>query len=130
MSARTIHIGLGLVALLCTLPVLAAGQVYQWKDAQGVTHYSDSPPPAQNQKGYKKTRIEQAPPAAAAPAEDPRCTIARTNLERIKGAKGPIGLDENGDGKPDKEMNDDQIAYQVHLAQATVKNTCTPLAKE
>ena len=128
-TIRTIRLCLGLVALVCTLPVLAAGQVYQWKDAKGVTHYSDSPPPAQ--KDYKKPRIDEAPPAAAAaPAEDPRCVIARTNLERIKGAKGPVGLDENGDGKPDKEMNEEQIAYQVHLAEATVKNTCKPPATE
>ena len=125
-STRCVGLAAPVLALLAVLALPAhAGEVYQWKDAKGVTHYSDSPPPAQ-EKGFKKTRIEQAPPAAAAPAEDPRCTIARTNLERIKAAKGPIGLDEHGDGKPDKEMNEEQIAYQVHLAQATVKNTCAP----
>ena len=124
-TIRTIRTCLGLVALLVALPALA-GQVYQWKDAKGVTHYSDSPPPQQE---YKKTVIEDAPPAAAAKAEDPRCTIARQNLEKIRGAKGPVGLDADGDGKPDKAMTEEEIAEHVKNAQNTVKYTCTPAAE-
>ncbi|QSX79679.1 DUF4124 domain-containing protein [Agrilutibacter solisilvae] len=121
MSVRTIRIGLGLVALLAALPVLA-GQVYQWKDAKGVTHYSDSPPP---ETAYKNRNVDDAPPAAAAAkTEDPRCAIARMNLQRLKDAKGPVGLDADGDGKPDKEMTAEETAAQVHLAETTLKNTC------
>jgi hypothetical protein len=122
MTARTIRIGLGLVALLLALPALA-GEVYQWKDAKGVTHYSDSPPP---ETAYKKTRVADAPPVPEAKTEDPRCAIARMNLQRLKDAKGPVGLDADGDGKPDKDMTEAEIAAQVHLAETTLKNTCTP----
>jgi hypothetical protein len=128
MAARTIRsirTCLGLVALLLALPTLA-GEVYTWKDAKGVTHYSDSPPP---DSAYKKTRTDDAPPAPAAKAEDPRCTIARSNLEKMKDPKGPVGLDANGDGKPDKEMTAEEIAQQVKYAQETVKYTCAPAAQ-
>lgn len=124
MPARTIRIALGLTALLATLALPAhAGEVYKWKDAKGVTHYSDSPPP---DTSFKKTRTEDGPPPPQAKVEDPRCAIARTNLERLKNAKGPVGLDADGDGKPDKEMTAEETAAQVHLAETTLKNTCTP----
>jgi hypothetical protein len=35
---------LALILLVAACP-LAFAQAYKWKDAQGVTHYSDSPPP-------------------------------------------------------------------------------------
>ena len=35
--------------LLAASPLLAQ-TVYTWKDAKGVTHYSDTPPPAREQK--------------------------------------------------------------------------------
>jgi hypothetical protein len=126
MIRRSLRIGLGLVALLATLPVLA-GEVYQWKDAKGVTHYSDSPPPG---TPYKNRKVDDAPPSAATAAkdEDPRCAIARMNLQRLKDAKGPVGLDADGDGKPDKEMTAEEVAAQVRLAETTLKNTCTPAA--
>ena len=80
----------------CTLLVLAsacttalAGKVYQWKDAQGVTHYADSPPPDQQ---VKDRRIDDrgAPVAEGATAvgksvENPQCTTARLNLQVLAG---------------------------------------------
>ena len=122
MFRRTICAGLGLGALLLALPAFA-GQVYQWKDAKGVTHYSDSPPP---ETAYKNRQVDDGPPAVSIKDEDPRCAIARTNLQRLKDAKGPVGLDADGDGKPDKEMTAEETAAQVHLAETTLKNTCTP----
>ncbi|HEV8692891.1 MAG TPA: DUF4124 domain-containing protein, partial [Lysobacter sp.] len=62
MTSRTTRSVFGLVfgltALLLTLPVLA-GKVYQWKDASGVTHFSDSPPP--DQQGYKNRQLKDGP---------------------------------------------------------------------
>jgi hypothetical protein len=112
--------------LVLALPALA-GEVYQWKDAKGVTHYSDAPPP---DTAYKNRVVKQNVPApaqaAAAPAEDPRCATARTNLERLKG-NGPVGLDANGDGQPDTEMTATERAQQVQLAELTLKTNCTPV---
>ncbi|WP_374338002.1 DUF4124 domain-containing protein [Methyloversatilis sp.] len=50
-------------ALLLSLPLACFAQVYQYKDAQGRTVFSDSPPP-----GVSATRKNvPVPPAAAAP---------------------------------------------------------------
>ena len=126
MTARTIRIGLGpvalILALLAALPALA-GEVYTWKDAQGVTHYSDSPPP---EKNYRKSKFDDGPAPPVATTEDPRCTIAKQNLEKLKDPKGPVGLDADGDGKFDKELTAEEIAKQVGYAQNTVKYTCEP----
>lgn len=70
-----------IVSLLATLP--AAAQIYQWKDAQGRTHYSDTPPPGASVKTLQPkprapvvanedaTRPADGQGAAAAGAEAP-----------------------------------------------------------
>jgi len=119
----------------CALVVLAsacttalAGKVYQWKDAQGVTHYADSPPPNQQ---VKNRRIDDrgAPVADEATVgksvDNPQCTTARLNLRVLAGNAG-VQQDTDGDGKPDKDLNDDDRANQRTLAEAAVKAYCTP----
>jgi hypothetical protein len=59
------------LALLVAVCPLAFGQAYKWKDAQGVTHYADSPPPAGTKVEKIKTSGVVVPPAgnpAPAPA--------------------------------------------------------------
>ncbi|MDP2869251.1 DUF4124 domain-containing protein [Methyloversatilis sp.] len=60
------HLRLTLIALVC-LPLVATAQVYQYKDANGNTVFSDSPPPGA--KAIRKD-IKVAPPAADAPNTD------------------------------------------------------------
>lgn len=64
------------VLILCLLVAFpASAQIYQWKDAQGRTHYSDTPPPTEPVKTLQaKPRApivpnEETPPAAEAGAE-------------------------------------------------------------
>ena len=49
------------------------GELYQWKDANGVTHYSDAPPPGQTSYENRSIRnsggTADAPEKAEAPAE-------------------------------------------------------------
>ena len=52
---------LGFAILLPAVPAFA-GTVYQWKDAKGVTHYSDSPPPAQ--QGVQNRHLKDGPAPA------------------------------------------------------------------
>ncbi|WP_448102175.1 DUF4124 domain-containing protein [Luteibacter jiangsuensis] len=59
-----------LAALLATCP-LAFAQAYKWKDAQGVTHYADSPPPAGTKYDKVKTTGSVAPPAGQTPPPAP-----------------------------------------------------------
>jgi len=119
---------LGLLLLLLATPLLA-GTVYQWTDARGITHYSDSPPP----KGASKVReIGGRPPAqtatkvkaSATPAADnAQCAQARLNLVRLQG-NTEVGLDADRDGKPDAPFSAAERAAQVTLAQAAIKGHC------
>ena len=116
-----------LAAGLCTSA--SATNVYQWKDAQGVTHSSDKPPPGQK---YDTRRIdasaqtvETAAPAAAAPS--PQCTTAQQNLALLS-RDVAVQQDTDGDGKPDKTLDDTDRVNQRGLSEAAVKAYCTPVA--
>src|SRR5690606_41550992 len=93
-----------LAALLATglvaLPA-AAQEPYQWKDANGVTHYSDTPPPAGAEHSVRHISHTGAARRAASPAaEEPTsgaseaCPAARNTLALLQSA-GPAG------GRPD-----------------------------
>ena len=119
--------------LLGATALAQAGDLYQWKDGKGVNHYSDAPPP----KGQYRARnvhvrdVEAAAPAASQPkpttTASANCLLARTNLARLK-AGGDIGLDANGDGKPDSRMSADEQAKQTQLAEHNIKTFCTSAA--
>jgi len=113
------------VALLAC-GVASAGDVYQWKDAKGVTHYSDAPPPkGQYQARDVRHRDDEAPAAStdAAPVTDMHCAQAKTNLDRLK-TGGDIGLDANGDGKPDAPLSDFQRKKLTELAETNIRTFC------
>jgi len=112
---------------------LACGQsLYQWKDAQGVTHYSDVPPPKSTLEGKQINATDalargSAPAAAqAAPAESAQCSSARLNQKILSNPAPVRQLGE--DGKPGEVLSDAQRASQRDLAEAAVKAYCTPAA--
>lgn len=122
-----------LALCLATAATVQAQQVYQWKDKNGVTHYSDSPPPNQtaqnrriNQYGAATAETGQQP--AGKPVENPQCAKARANLLILAANKGPIQQDTDGDGKPDVTLDDAGRENQRNLADAAVKAYCTPAA--
>lgn len=117
-----------LIAGACT-PAFAQ-KVYQWKDAKGVTHYSDSPPPNQQAKDRRiDNRGEPVVQTAAVgtSAESPQCATAKLNLQLLA-SKNAVQQDTDGDGKPDKTLGDEDRANQRELASAAVKAYCTPAA--
>ena len=117
-----------LVASACA-PAFAQ-KVYQWKDAKGVTHYSDSPPPNQQTKDRRiDNRGEPVVEAEAVgkSVENPQCTTAKLNLQLLAG-QNAVQQDTDGDGKPDKTLGDEDRANQRELAAATVKAYCKPAA--
>ena len=129
MPSRTIRLLtarllVGSTLLLLVLPALAS-KVYQWKDAKGVTHYSDSPPPGNPGAKNRQLSDGPAPPATDAkkPSEAPNCVTARNNLAQLKSA-GPVGLDADGDGKLDKEMTADERKQQVQQTELMLKSYC------
>jgi hypothetical protein len=117
------------LVLLAASTAAGAANLYKWKDANGVTHYSEKPPEGQT---YDTRRIDAH--AGVAPAEAPtaqaestQCTTARKNLE-VLGGSGPVMQDTDGDGKPDTALDEGQRAAQKNLADAAVKAYCAPVA--
>jgi len=130
-----LRIALVLAAFATALPAASADKIYQWKDANGVTHYSDAPPPAGDYSDREIVRSEAAPapvpaPADAAtapPVQDARCAQARLNLQRLQGG-GVVGLDADRDGKPDAPLDEADRAAQVEIARAAIQARCPPAA--
>lgn len=130
--AACIRIATFACLLLAGTALAQSGGVYQWKDAQGVTHYSDAPPPKgqyQSRDIHHRDGAAPATTAAGKPttAASANCTLARTNQERLK-AGGDIGLDANGDGQPDAALDAEELARQSRLAEINIKTFCTPPA--
>ncbi|GAA4999542.1 DUF4124 domain-containing protein [Pseudoluteimonas lycopersici] len=115
-----------LFVLVLASTAAQAGGIYQWKDAKGVTHYTDTPPPDSQ---YKQRNIyhpeSDAPPATdKAATENPSCITARQNISKLQNSK-TVQMDTDGDGKPDKTLDDKDRANQLALAQAMVNASCT-----
>jgi hypothetical protein len=121
-------LALGLLATAVSATA-SAGDVYQWKNAQGVTQYSSLPPPTGTFKvrSIRNDGSAQIADVSTKAAENPSCAIARKNMELLQG-KAAIQIDSNGDGKPDKTLSDDDRANQMQLAQATLKVNCAAAA--
>ena len=120
----------GVLALLALVahaqsPGAQSKGVYKWKDARGVTQYSDTPPANVR---YTEVRADAAPrPAAAdAAAVDPRCATARANIGHLRGGRTDLSLDTDRDGTPDTPLTEAQRAEQLRLAEASARAFCPP----
>ena len=129
------------LALLVAVCPLAFGQAYKWKDAQGVTHYSDSPPPAGTKVEKIKTSGVVIPPAgepapastaAAKPAAP--APVADTPANRAKLCEGlrknkeildkeqTVSIDDGKGGKT--QLDADARKRQVETNQAQLTLYC------
>ena len=121
-ATRTIAAALAL--LLAAAPTLAQQQrVYQWKDANGVTHYTDLPPTQAHRRRDIDNRGSATEIATVKPAENEQCAGSRANLQKLQ-ANQTIGVDTNGDGKSDRTLSSDERASQIELNQAAIKAYC------
>lgn len=114
-------------ALLLAVPPASAAEIYQWTDANGVVHYSDTPPPNGQ---YDSRMIQQSSGNAApvtetpaAPAENANCSTAQSNLKMLNSDQS-IGMDTDNDGKPDTTLTPEQRASQTKLAEAAIAVHC------
>jgi hypothetical protein len=126
---RALRVSLIASALvLGAAPAAFAGEVYQWKDANGVTHYSQTPPPQgkfQARSIYQRQPVVEGQTASAAPAESTQCTTARKNIELLQsGAK--LQMDSDGDGKADRDLSDNDRDKQLQIAQTVSRVNCSP----
>ena len=119
-------LAVGLCASAAT-SATATTRVYQWRDAKGVIHSADKPPPGQK---YETRRIDNRgqtvdeSPAEQAPL-NPQCITARQNLSLLSSGV-EVQQDTDGDGKPDAALGADERAAQKQLAEAAVKAYCPP----
>ncbi len=121
-ATRTLAFALALS--LVAAPALAQQQrVYQWKDANGVTHYTDMPPKEQHKSRDIDNRGSAAEIATVTPVENEQCANSRSNLQRLQSNQA-VGVDTNGDGKADRNLSSDERASQIELNQAAIKAYC------
>ncbi len=129
-----------LIAVLATAAApLAANEIYSWKDARGVTHYSQTPPPAGTR--FEVRQMTGAAPTAAAGAQTAatptpapananaasaagnadQCDLARKNVAALRadGAVQQVGTD----GTP-RELGANERADQLALSEAAVRAYC------
>ncbi|NLA67749.1 MAG: DUF4124 domain-containing protein [Gammaproteobacteria bacterium] len=121
---------LGAIVAFAAVPAFAqqtAGEVYQWTDANGVTHYSQTPPEQGRYEHRLITSSGAAAPVSTAPEApaNPHCATARANIAILQG-EGDVQHDTDGDGEPDTVLDATQRAAQLELAQAAAKAYCTP----
>jgi len=119
--------------ILCAALALAAASagagasdIYQWTDARGITHYSETPPPAGTP--YQTRRItntgssaQPAPAPGGDAGTNPQCAAARANIE-ILTSEGPV-QQEDAEGNA-RELTADERARQLDLAQAAARAYC------
>jgi hypothetical protein len=128
--------------LLAACPLVLA-QAYKWKDAQGVTHYADSPPPTGTKYDKVKTTgtVEApagtpAPPpkapepakaaAAAPPSDTPEnrkklCTTLQSNMETLSKPQ-QVSVDDGKGGQV--ALDDAGRKRQVETTQAQMTLYC------
>lgn len=131
-----------MLALLVFAAPVAATEMYSWTDANGVKHFSDSPPPANVAKAKKlkvkggvtsaateeepKPADKNAGPALAAAAgyapEDIKrnCEIARKNLGNLETQKPALGAD----GEPIDAEAAKSRQTQIDKANQQIKLFC------
>lgn len=151
MSMRTIiqmlkpGLLISITALLAT--TVQAQQVYKWKDAKGVLHYTQTPPPARYSQSVNiKTRSLPAPAANSqetAPAADSSANAtsktvaagskpAKLSAEACKGLQDNLALlqtgrrlYENDAGGERAYMSEERRAQQIRIYQQNIANGCS-----
>ncbi|WMJ67761.1 DUF4124 domain-containing protein [Stenotrophomonas sp. 24(2023)] len=117
---------LGCLLLLASAPVVAA-PVYKWKDANGVTQYSETPPAGKAFETREQARGPASRASTAETTETPvpeQCANARANLALLDG-KGPVVV-RDAEGKAAAPLTEEQRATQRGLADAAIKAYCPP----
>lgn len=131
--SRLLSSGLLAAALAVSGAAAASGEIYRWTDEDGVTHYSDTPPPSREHSTVK-VAIAPPPTPVAEPkpeVETPKppvttnqsnCETARKNLETFA-SSARVEMDRDGDGKTEP-LDETQRAAEIARNQELVKIYC------
>lgn len=83
------------VLIPAMLPALAQAEIYKWKDKNGVTRYSDVPPPSNIKNESIGKKIPKAPTAAAvAPAVSGSTPVANASGTATPKDAAPLSKEE------------------------------------
>jgi hypothetical protein len=117
-------LAIGLCLGLSVAAGIPAADVYTWKDANGVTHYSQTPPPKGTKSQYRMFihAKREGPKSAESPVTS-QCTTARSNIALLE-SKQSVSRDSDGDGKPDTNLSASERAQQLELARMVVRANC------
>jgi cytoskeletal protein RodZ len=134
------------LVLLLVAP-LATAQVYKWTDAQGTTHYSESPPPGNTKYSQVTVATGSEAPASSsssststsssansqsssdAQAQTPDtpenraklCASLKANIGTLQGS-GPVVM--QGTGGQQQLLNADQRKQQLDASQSQYQQYC------
>jgi hypothetical protein len=111
---------------LMLLPVTAHADVYKWKDKDGVTRYSDMPPPSDVKQlpiSGKKTAPKRAEPQPAAAPASPVTPAANSD------AKKPVASAEGEAIKRQQKAEEDKKKTEQAEAEQKVKQQNCATAK-
>lgn len=141
---KTPYVLFGLLALTASVGAGAAeNKVYKWKDANGVTHFSETPPPkgteydnvrvkgeatittsdAAAPKTEEQVKAEDAAKAQQTAKSDDqsRCAIAQDRLAKLQ---GQAALTMKGSDGKTIEVTPERRASELKVAQAEVGAYC------
>jgi hypothetical protein len=107
-----------LAALITAMvPAVVQAEIYKWKDKDGVTRYSDVPPPSNIKNESIGKKIPKAPTAAAvAPAVNGSAPATNTNGTATPKDAAPLSKDEAA-AKRAKEAEAQKKADEVKKAE-------------
>jgi len=119
-----------MLSVLMALPIAVNADVYKWKDKDGVTRYSDMPPPSNVQQlpiSGKKTSVA-TPAKAAAPAAEP--APAKPPASGALDAKKKPAASLEGDAKKRQEQaEEDKKKTEQKEAELEIKQQNCKTAK-
>lgn len=118
--------------MICALSMpLSAAQLYQWKDENGVVHFTDKPPKGKNATKMRvkspplsgnegeKQGTKTAPPNANAQ----RCETERKRLDVLQ-SNMTVRM-RNDDGTM-RELNPEEMQQEIGFSQAAIERYCAP----
>ena len=122
-----------IAVMLASPATMAQDPVYTWVDAQGVRHYSQTPPDGvrYETRGVRDRTVgttattEPAATTTPTPQDQQACERARLSLAQLD-SNAPLEMDKDGDGKPEPLTAEDRAAQRRLSEQALRAYCATP----
>lgn len=112
------RINLLVISLFLAAP--ACAEIYQWRDAQGQVHYSDTPPAGTNARALRETqRLANTRQSRETVGEDAGQAADKTGQPAKDGAgTSPEGVQPSADSKKPKTFAEKEVEFRQRRAEA------------